>query len=250
MIRLDRLWKTYEMGGQTLHALRNVELKIEQGEHVAIMGPSGSGKSTLLNILGCLDQPSSGEYFLEGRAVADLDADELASIRSRKIGFVFQAFHLIPRLDALANISIPMLFAGVARNERDERAGRALHAVGLTDWSKHRPAELSGGQKQRIAIARAIVMQPSLLLADEPTGNLDSTSGKQILELLCGLNAQGITLITVTHDPNVARLADRVIVLGDGAILREVEGKSVSSLESLFSGASNAADPMRAEAGP
>jgi putative ABC transport system ATP-binding protein len=234
MIRLEGLWKTYEMGNQKLHALRNLELEIASGEHVAIMGPSGSGKSTLLNILGCLDQPTAGEYFLEDRAVAMLSADDLADVRSRKIGFVFQAFHLIPRLDALANITIPMLFAGVSASERLERAGEALASVGLADWSAHRPAELSGGQKQRIAIARAIVMHPSLLLADEPTGNLDSSSGKQILELLCGLNADGITLITVTHDPNVARLADRVIVLGDGAILREVEGRSVSSLGDLF----------------
>ena len=237
MIRLEGLWKTYEMGGQKLHALRDIDITIESGEHVAIMGPSGSGKSTLLNILGCLDQPSAGEYFLEGRAVAELEADDLADVRSRKIGFVFQAFHLIPRLDALANISIPMLFAGVAGPERQQRASRALASVGLADWSTHRPAELSGGQKQRIAIARAIVMKPSLLLADEPTGNLDSTSGKQILELLCGLNAEGITLITVTHDPNVARLASRVIVLSDGAISREVEGRDVSSLDSLFANA-------------
>ncbi|MCH7869916.1 MAG: ABC transporter ATP-binding protein [Myxococcales bacterium] len=240
MIRLEGLWKTYEMGAQKLHALRDIDLTIASGDHVAIMGPSGSGKSTLLNILGCLDQPSVGEYFLEGRAVADLEADDLAEVRSRKIGFVFQAFHLIPRLDALANIAIPMLFAGVAVQERQERASRALESVGLSDWSTHRPAELSGGQKQRVAIARAIVMQPNLLLADEPTGNLDSASGRQILELLCGLNAQGITLITVTHDPNVARLAHRVIVLGDGAILREVAGHNISSLDSLFSSATDA----------
>ncbi len=234
MIRPSKIWKTYEIGEPKLHALRDLTTTIERGEHMAIMGPSGSGKSTLLNILGCLDQPTSGEYYLEDRAVANLDADALAEVRLRKIGFVFQAFHLIPRLDALANIALPMLFAGLPVAERDARAREALDSVGLSEWSGHRPAELSGGQKQRIAVARAIVMRPSLLLADEPTGNLDSASGRQILDILCDLNRQGITLITVTHDPNVARLASRVMVLTDGAILREVSGQGVSNLDELF----------------
>ncbi len=235
MIRLENIWKTYEMGEQQLHALRDINTTIDRGDHIAIMGPSGSGKSTLLNILGCLDQPSAGDYLLEDREVAGLEADDLAEVRLRKIGFIFQAFHLIPRLDALANIAIPMLFAGIPGPERHARAMEALEAVGLTDWSKHRPAELSGGQKQRIAIARATIMRPSLLLADEPTGNLDSKSGQQVLDLLTGLNRDGITLIVVTHDPNVARKADRVLVMTDGAILRQVEGKDVATLDSLFS---------------
>ncbi|MDP6980884.1 MAG: ABC transporter ATP-binding protein [Myxococcota bacterium] len=235
MIRLSKIWKTYEMGTQKLHALQDVSTTIEQGEHLAIMGPSGSGKSTLLNIVGCLDQPTSGEYFLDGEDVAQLSDDDLAEVRLRKIGFVFQSFHLIPRLSALANVALPMVFAGVPAAEREERAREAIDSVGLADWSDHKPAELSGGQKQRVAVARAVVMRPGLLLADEPTGNLDSASGRQVLDILCGLNQQGITLITVTHDPNVARLAERVMVLTDGAILREVEGRKVSTLDDLFS---------------
>ncbi len=234
MIRLSKIWKTYEMGEQKLHALADVTTTIEQGEHLAIMGPSGSGKSTLLNIIGCLDRPTSGEYDLDDQPVAQLSEDELAEIRLRKIGFIFQSFHLIPRLSALANVALPMVFAGIDPPERDKRAREAIGSVGLADWSDHKPGELSGGQKQRVAVARAIVMRPNMLLADEPTGNLDSASGQQVLDILCGLNEQGITLITVTHDPNVARLAQRVMVLTDGAILREVEGAAVSSLEMLF----------------
>lgn len=235
MIRLEGIYRTYKMGEHELHALRDVNLTIEDGDHIAIMGPSGSGKSTLLNMLGCLDRPTSGEYFFEDRTVAELEEDELAELRLYKIGFVFQSFHLIPRLDALANISLPMLFAGIPPAERVDRAKEALGSVGLTEWEKHRPGEMSGGQKQRVAIARAIVMRPNVLLADEPTGNLDSASGKQVLDLLCDLNRQGISLITVTHDPNVARLADRVIVLADGEIVREVKGEDVSTLDALFS---------------
>jgi putative ABC transport system ATP-binding protein len=234
MIRLEGIWKTYTMGDQELHALRDVNLEIARGEHVALMGPSGSGKSTLLNVVGCLDRPTRGTYRFEDRPVADLEPDELARIRLHSIGFIFQSFHLIPRLDALANVMTPMIFAGMSPSERRERAQRALIAVGLEDWGTHRPGELSGGQKQRVAIARAVVMRPQLLLADEPTGNLDSQSGAQILELLSGLNREGITLITVTHDPNVARLADRVLVLRDGSILREVPGDEVSSLGEMF----------------
>jgi putative ABC transport system ATP-binding protein len=234
MIRLEGVWKTYRMGEQELHALRDVNHEIAANEHVAIMGPSGSGKSTLLNIIGCLDRPTRGEYSLEGRLVSSLDDDELAQLRLEKLGFIFQAFHLVPRLDALANVALPMIFAGLSVRERNERAARALESVGLSDWKAHRPAELSGGQKQRVAIARAIVMKPPILLADEPTGNLDSGSGKQILDLLCGLNRAGITLLTVTHDPNVARLADRVLVLRDGQIAKQVAGQNVSDLGALF----------------
>jgi putative ABC transport system ATP-binding protein len=234
MIRLEGIWKTYFMGDQRLDALHEITEEIEAGENIALMGPSGSGKSTLLNIIGCLDQPSQGEYFLDGRPVAELDPDELAHIRLENIGFIFQSFHLIPRMTALANVALPMIFAGIPPGERDRRAELSLESVGLAGWAHHRPAELSGGQKQRVAIARAIVMQPRLLLADEPTGNLDTESGSQVLELLGNLNRQGITLLTVTHDPNVARLADRVLVLRDGQIVRRVLGSEVSNLAELF----------------
>ncbi len=234
MIRLGQIWKTYAMGDQTLHALRDLSEVIETGEHVAIMGPSGSGKSTLLNVLGCLDRPTSGTYELEGKPVAQLSEDDLAQVRLYNIGFIFQSFHLIPRLDALANVAVPMLFAGIGVRERESRAREALDSVGLAEWSGHRPAELSGGQKQRVAIARAIVMRPRLLLADEPTGNLDSESGQQILDLLGDLHAEGITLITVTHDPHVARRADRVLVLQDGQIARRMAGKDVPDFDQLF----------------
>ncbi len=234
MIRLEQIWKTYSMGGQTLHALREVSEQIDAGEFVALIGPSGSGKSTLLNIIGCLDRPSRGSYVLEGRDIATRDPAELAQLRLQQFGFIFQSFHLVPRLSALENVALPMMFAGIGRGERLTRAAAALTAVGLSDWARHRPAELSGGQKQRVAIARATVMRPRLLLADEPTGNLDSASGAQILELLRAHNARGITLLMVTHDPNVARIADRVLVLRDGAILRRVAGREIHDLTELF----------------
>jgi putative ABC transport system ATP-binding protein len=234
MIRVEDLWRTYELGGQSLHALAGVDEEIEDGEHVAIMGPSGSGKSTLLNVLGCLDSPTRGRYFLAGEDVAKLSDEALAETRLRRIGFIFQSFHLVPRLDALENIELPMIFAGLAPAERRRRARAALDAVGLTDWATHKPSELSGGQKQRIAIARATIMGPELLLADEPTGNLDSRSGKQVLDLLCELNREGRTLVVVTHDPGVARRADRVLVMRDGRIVRRVAGADVQDLTSLF----------------
>jgi putative ABC transport system ATP-binding protein len=220
VIRLEDIWRTFVMGGQTLHALKAVTETIPAGDHVSIIGPSGSGKSTLLNILGCLDKPSQGQYFFDGRAVEGLDPDELAQLRLNEIGFIFQSFHLVPRLDAIANIELPMTLAGVARAERRERAHAALESVGLGDRSGHRPAELSGGQKQRVAIARAVSMRPRLLLADEPTGNLDTQSGEQILGLLEALNQQGITLAVVTHDPDVAGRANRVLEMRDGEIVR------------------------------
>ena len=234
MIRVEDLWRTYEMGGQQLHALAGVNEEIDDGEHVAIIGPSGSGKSTLLNILGCLDSPTRGRYFLAGEDVAQLPDDELAETRLRRIGFIFQSFHLVPRLTALENVELPMIFAGLLPSERRARAREALEAVGLSDRASHKPSELSGGQKQRIAIARATIMGPDLLLADEPTGNLDTRSGTQILDLLCELNRQGRTLIVVTHDPVVARRADRVLVMRDGEIVRRVAGADVRDLSSLF----------------
>jgi len=222
------------MGEQTLHALKAVTETILAGEHVAIIGPSGSGKSTLLNILGCLDKPSRGRYFFDGRAVEGLDPDELAQLRLNEIGFVFQSFHLVPRLDATANVELPMTLAGIARAERRERAREALEAVGLGDRAGHRPAELSGGQKQRVAIARAVSMEPRLLLADEPTGNLDTQSGEQILNLLETLNHKGITLAVVTHDPEVASRASRILEMRDGEIVRRLAAAEISDANPIF----------------
>ena len=234
MIRVEDLWRTYQMGGQELHALRGVNEEIEDGSHVAIMGPSGSGKSTLLNILGCLDSPTRGKYFLAGQDVAGLSDDALAEIRLRRIGFIFQSFHLVPRLTAFQNVELPMIFGGVSPAERRERSEAALASVDLADRAGHKPNELSGGQKQRVAIARATVMGPGLLLADEPTGNLDSRTGAQVLDLLARLHAEGRTLVVVTHDPGVARRADRVLVLRDGEIVRRISGTEVTDLGSLF----------------
>jgi putative ABC transport system ATP-binding protein len=240
---LDDVWRTYVMGDEELHALRRVSIEIADGEHIAIMGPSGSGKSTLLNILGCLDNVSQGRYLLDGKDVGFLDEEQLSRTRLERIGFVFQAFHLVPRLNALANVELPLIFAGLPPTERRERAMKALIAVGLEPWAKHRPAELSGGQKQRVAIARATIMSPNILLADEPTGNLDSRSGKQVLDLLEDLNRGGVTMIVVTHDPNVARRADRVVVLRDGEIVRIVSGASVTDLATLFTDSGEGEEP-------
>jgi putative ABC transport system ATP-binding protein len=234
VIRLEDIWRTFVMGEQSLHALKAVTETISAGEHVAIIGPSGSGKSTLLNILGCLDKPSRGQYFFDDRAIEALEPDELAQLRLNEIGFVFQSFHLVPRLDATANIELPMTLAGVARKERSDRAREALESVGLGDRAGHRPAELSGGQKQRVAIARAISMQPRLLLADEPTGNLDTHSGDQVLDMLEELNQKGITLAVVTHDPEVAKRADRVLEMRDGEIVRRISAAEVSDANPIF----------------
>jgi putative ABC transport system ATP-binding protein len=234
MIRVEDLWRTYLMGDHELHALRNVSEEIADGEYVAIMGPSGSGKSTLLNIVGCLDSPSRGRYFLAGEDVADFDEDALAETRLRRIGFIFQSFHLVPRLNSLQNVELPMIFAGIPPGERRVRSESALAAVGLTDRIEHKPNELSGGEKQRVAIARATIMGPGLLLADEPTGNLDTRSGAQVLDLLGDLHQQGRTLIVVTHDPAVARRADRVVVMRDGEIAKRVKGADIGDLASLF----------------
>jgi putative ABC transport system ATP-binding protein len=234
VIRLEGVSRTYLLGHEPVHALVDITEHIEPGEHVAIMGPSGSGKSTLLNVVGCLDRPDAGTYWLNRREVGELSDDELTDVRRHTIGFVFQSFHLVPRLTAAANVELPMLFAGLSRSERRERVAAALAEVGLQDRAAHRPNELSGGERQRVALARATVMGPRLLLADEPTGNLDTASGKQILDLLDRMNDEGITLVVVTHDPNVARRADRIIVLVDGRIARRVQGSEVASVADLF----------------
>ncbi len=224
MIELIDLCRTYRMGSEDVHALNEVTLHIDQGEHVAVVGPSGSGKSTLLNILGCLDRPTSGSYRFSGREVAELGEVELSHLRQRWIGFVFQFFHLLPRLDAVGNVEVPMIFSGVGREERRQRARRALESVGLGHRMTHKPEELSGGERQRVAIARSVVMGPRLLLADEPTGNLDRNSAEEIMELIERMNAEGLTLIVVTHDPAVAKRARRIIRLEDG---RVAEGGAV-----------------------
>jgi putative ABC transport system ATP-binding protein len=234
VIRVEDLWRTYPMGDHELHALRAINEEIADGEYVAIMGPSGSGKSTLLNVIGCLDSPTRGRYLLDGEDVAGLSDEVLADIRLRRIGFIFQSFHLIPRLSARDNVALPLVFAGVAPAQRRARAEQALESVGLADRAGHRPSELSGGQKQRVAIARATIMGPKLLLADEPTGNLDSRSGAQVLDVLGGLNREDKTLLVVTHDPAVARRADRVLVLRDGEIAKRVAGSNVTDLNRLF----------------
>jgi putative ABC transport system ATP-binding protein len=220
MIELDGVYRTYAMGDQTLHALNDVSEAIEAGDYLAVVGPSGSGKSTLLNVLGCLDRPSRGVYRLNGEDVGALSEEELSSIRRHKIGFVFQSFHLIPRLDAAENVAFPMVFAGVPRAERRERVAAALGTVGLEERARHRPAELSGGEQQRVAIARATVMRPQVLLADEPTGNLDSSSGRHVMDVLEGMNADGLTLIVVTHDPAMASRANRALVMEDGRVVQ------------------------------
>jgi putative ABC transport system ATP-binding protein len=230
VIELHDLRRTFEVGGQPVHALAGVDETVADGEHVAIMGPSGSGKSTLLNLIGCLDRPTSGSYRLDGQEVGQLSDEELTRIRREQIGFVFQFFHLVPRLTAAGNVELPMLFGGVSRAERRRRVDEALESVGLSPRKDHRPDQLSGGERQRVAIARAIVNRPKIVLADEPTGNLDSRSGKQILELLDHLNQEGLTLVVVTHDPNVARRADRVIVMVDGTVARRMAGAEVPAI--------------------
>lgn len=235
VIRLEGIGRTFEVGEGQVHALVGVSEAIRRGEHVAIMGPSGSGKSTLLNILGCLDRPTAGVYELEGRPVSELSTRELTEVRRHRIGFVFQFFHLIPRLTAAGNVELPMVFAGVSRAERRERVAAAIEAVGLTQRADHQPEQLSGGERQRIALARATIMQPSILLADEPTGNLDSKSGHDILDLLDRMNDDGLTLLVVTHDPRVARRADRIIVLVDGRIAKQVRGDQISEVLEILS---------------
>ena len=219
MIQLEEVWRIFRVGEGEVHALKRVSLTIERGEHVALVGPSGSGKSTLLHIVGCLDKPTRGRYLLEGREVGTLSEEERSLIRRHRIGFVFQFFHLLPRLSALANVELPMLFAGTPPDERRERAAQALKAVGLSHRAEHRPDQLSGGERQRVAIARSVVMDPAVLLADEPTGNLDRASAGEVMELIERMNARGLTLVVVTHDPAIAERAKRVIRMDDGELV-------------------------------
>jgi putative ABC transport system ATP-binding protein len=218
VIRTEALAKVYQMGAEEVHALRGIDVEIHKGEYVAIMGPSGSGKSTLMNLIGCLDSPSSGRYWLAGRLVSELDDDELAYIRNKEIGFVFQTFNLLPRATALHNVELPLIYNGTPSEERIERAKKALERVDLVPRMHHKPNELSGGQRQRVAIARALVNNPSIVLADEPTGNLDSKTGEEIMNLFENLHAQGNTIILVTHEMDIAQHAHRVIFIRDGKI--------------------------------
>jgi putative ABC transport system ATP-binding protein len=218
VIFTQELWKTYDMGSEQVHALRGVSISIERGEYVAIMGPSGSGKSTLMNLIGCLDSPSKGRYWLNRQDVSELDDDELARIRNKEIGFVFQTFNLLARATALHNVELPLIYNGTPSAERAERARKALASVDLEDRMMHKPNELSGGQRQRVAIARALVNNPSIILADEPTGNLDSKTGDEIMALMDRLHAQGNTIIVVTHEHDIAEYAHRVITIRDGVV--------------------------------
>ncbi len=226
VIVVDDLWRTYDMGSeQQVHALRGVSLRIRHNEYVAIMGPSGSGKSTLMNLIGCLDTPSKGRYWLNGQLVSELDDDELARIRNKEIGFVFQTFNLLARASSLHNVELPLIYSGTPAAERTERARQALTSVGLEARMDHKPNELSGGQRQRVAIARALVNNPSIILADEPTGNLDSKTGDEIMALFDALHAKGNTIVLVTHEPDIAEFAHRVVHIRDGQIFSDSPSK-------------------------
>lgn len=221
VIRLEHVQRRYVMGGSHIDALRSIDLDVEENEYIAIMGQSGSGKSTLMNIIGCLDRPTDGEYWLKNERVSTMNDVQLARIRNRAIGFVFQTFNLLPRMSALANVEVPLVYSGKKRKERHELAGAALETVGLGDRMSHRPSEMSGGQRQRVAIARALVTGPSILLADEPTGNLDSTTGEEIMNLFDELQSRGNTLIVVTHEQHIADRANRIVRLSDGDIVSD-----------------------------
>ena len=222
LIQLKSIARTFTLGDSKVHALRDINVSISPGEYIAVMGPSGSGKSTLLNLIGLLDSADAGAYTLEGRDVNTLDQNELAKVRSERIGFIFQSFHLVPRLTAAANIALPLILSGMSAAERNKRVEQALKEYGLTDRAQHRPNELSGGQRQRVAIARATVQRPAVLLADEPTGNLDRVTGEEVVSLLEALNAQGMTLIVVTHDPVLGARARRQIRMEDGSIVSDI----------------------------
>ncbi|CAN5198281.1 ABC transporter ATP-binding protein [soil metagenome] len=233
LIETRGLQKHYQMGAETVRALRGIDLDIRRNEYVAIMGPSGSGKSTLMNLIGCLDTPTGGEYVLNGQSVGGMEQDELARIRNREIGFVFQTFNLLPRSTALGNVELPLIYAGVGRHARRERAAEALRAVELGDRMEHRPNELSGGQRQRVAIARALVTRPSIVLADEPTGNLDSRTSEEIMGLFARLHGEGQTIIMVTHEADIAAHAGRVVTLRDGSIERDVRQEPTPAAASV-----------------
>ena len=221
MIQLIDIERTFQVGNEAVHALKHLSITVDPGEYLAIMGPSGSGKSTLLNIVGLLDRPTKGTYRLEDVGTTELSNEQQALVRRDKIGFVFQFFHLIPRLSAAENVELPLTLGGVDTTERKTRVSDALAAMGLTDRARHRPDQLSGGQRQRVAIARATIMNPSVILADEPTGNLDRSSGKEVIQILEGLNRQGVTLVVVTHDPALGNRADRIIQIVDGVIVKD-----------------------------
>jgi putative ABC transport system ATP-binding protein len=231
IIETRDLWKTYVMGSEEIHALRGVSIIIERGEYVAIMGPSGSGKSTLMNLIGCLDTPSKGSYLLNGKQVSEMNDNELARIRNEEIGFVFQTFNLLPRASALHNVELPLIYAGVPAKDRQERAKDALKKVELEERMMHKPNELSGGQRQRVAIARALVNNPSILLADEPTGNLDSKTGVEIMALFEKLHAGGNTIVLVTHEADIAAHAHRVIHIRDGQVERDVTSERLAAAQ-------------------
>ena len=229
LIRVQDVWKTYQVGDQQVHALRGLSLDVEKGEYTALMGPSGSGKSTLMNMLGCLDTPTSGKYHLAGEDVGTLDDDALADIRNRRIGFVFQTFNLMPRYTALENVALPMVYAGLGSAERTARAQEVLHQVGLGDRMDHRPNELSGGQRQRVAVARALVNRPDLLLADEPTGNLDTKTSIEIMALFEEIHAAGNTVIIVTHEEDIAAHTHRIVRLRDGVVSNDEQQRTVKA---------------------
>ncbi len=228
LIKTNNMWKVYKMGAEEVNALRGVSIYIEKGEYVAIMGPSGSGKSTLMNLIGCLDTPTKGDYYLNNRRVSSLNDDELAHIRNKEIGFIFQTFNLLPRASALRNVELPLIYNGTKSDVRVKMAREALEQVGLGDRINHKPNELSGGQRQRVAAARALVNKPSLILADEPTGNLDTKTGEEIMQMLADLHTAGNTIIVVTHEREIAEYAERVIYIRDGLVEKEEEISKVA----------------------
>lgn len=234
MIHMENLWKVYKTGSISVVALKEVSFKVKNGEFVSIMGPSGSGKSTLMNIIGCLDRMTKGRYILNGIDISGLSDYELSKIRNERIGFVFQTFNLLPRMSALKNVELPMIYAGVSAKHRHERAIEALRKVDLLDRKDHKPSELSGGQRQRVAIARALVNNPDILLADEPTGNLDSKSGEEIMAIFQALNREGVTIVLVTHEPDIAQHTDRIVTFRDGMVIKDEEvGNSIDANEIL-----------------
>ena len=248
LIELDHIGKTYDLGLSQVPALRDIHVAIEPGEFVAIIGQSGSGKSTLMNILGCLDVPTTGRYRLAGRDVSELSDDELSDVRNLEIGFIFQSFQLLPRASALENVELPLIYRGLSKKERRERAIEALHQVQLADRMKHKPTELSGGQRQRVAIARALVTQPSLLLADEPTGNLDSRTGEEIVRLFLDLHGKGNTIVLVTHEPKLAARCPRAVRIVDGLVIADGPGREVAMANAEAMGADVVAQVLAAEA--